>query len=1049
MYKDKGINQNQKQKDLILKIKSSYIYIDMSTEEPTTIITEEESKRMLDEFFKLDENGKFKIPTSNLSECGDFKIEENQTLNGLIEQLENSSARIGIALSVLLLSIQEVVRMIIQEKTEYMSIMDSESQESDSMRIAEIKMNISLYYLFISEGFNKFQLLVSSRTRIDYFYHKFTLVLNGLSEHFPGCGDETMSQLQEKMLDFGVSHPQIGSEQMGGQGQKMRKLFLAFIVALSLLVSSTTTEMDARKNATVIVANNFSSVDPNSDALLGGFDKMVAISNASVAFSSNTNMDKALEQIMAVEVTGAIKNSSDPNIKGIYGKSGDLRTAVVKIMHADKDSRAAVGAEYGLTSIDVANIVQLSNVVSNDGREIFIESVNEINKLSKKAFEETDKLITTITLTLKDMITSLSYLDVSNERDQEILFKINEAIEKFLIENGVGLGPRQALAPGSSQPIAPGGLSSKMATTDIEVSTVAPTSSVLTGFAKAYEYTAAVIGKDAAKAIANVVATPEFKGEVKGNAEARAQNKEKVKQEESKRVKLTEKAITAQQDIASRLTILAAMGRFEAMPVQFSYDSEKNEVTVNVTGNYRGEVLSSFKDNVVSPLLYKARQDAAADKKNYWSQLTESQRSFFKLAQSLEERLVIGGEALSMLNNAVFATAQKTDNPTSLLDITGRKMREAVELLLMAQKELPLTELKEKALLKIDKELAERAEEAAKQYWDGVNSKISNNLRGALEGVKAVTKEGWYGITAGFLGALAGISEATQDSYMEYPAITIIAVGFCGSLVFFLMSLATEMMGINALVRTTIKVSSSVLTSTPMAIILGSLVSLQVYQEFAARLPQLVGGPAVPGLTPQEMFFNNIVLYLFKISNIQGCNDGVCFSPPGKTEIIFMFGGFIAIVTWGITKTYKIVRGTPAVASPTTQVVAPQQPQGRRRRGGQKGGATTCAQGPFRKILFTGGPKQNPTPNSSHMDIDPSKVPLPDTDSDEDFGGSAKSHRTRRFTNKNRKMNKTKKPKSTLNKNKKAKYNSSKNKNKNKKNKNTNTRKHKRTIRRK
>jgi hypothetical protein len=234
-----------------------------------------------------------------------------------------------------------------------------------------------------------------------------------------------------------------------------------------------------------------------------------------------------------------------------------------------------------------------------------------------------------------------------------------------------------------------------------------------------------------------------------------------------------------------------------------------------------------------------------------------------------------------------------------------------------------------------------------------------------------------------------------------------------------------------------------------MAIILGSLVSLQVYQEFAARLPQLVGGPAVPGLTPQEMFFNNLVLYLFKISNIQGCNDGVCFSPPGKTEIIFMFGGFIAIVTWGITKTYKIVRGTPAVASPTTQVVAPQQPQGRRRRGGQKGGATTCAQGPFRKILFTGGPKQNPTPNSSHMDIDPSKVPLPDTDSDEDFGGSAKSHRTRRFTNKNRKMNKTKKPKSTLNKNKKAKYNSSKNKNKNKKNKNTNTRKHKRTIRRK
>ena len=1026
----------------------------MSTEEPqtTTTITEEVSKEMLNNFFKLNEAEKFEgVPTANLTECGDFNIEENPTLNRLIEQLENSSARIGIALSGLLLSIQEVAKMIIQEKTEYMSIAESETLDSDSnTRIVQIKMNISMYYLFISEGFNKLQLLVSSRTRIDYFYNRFILVLNGLSEHFPGCGDETISVLLEKLSGFGVSHLQRGDEQMGGQGQKLRKLFLAFIVALSLLISSTTTEMGATKNATAMVTKNFSGSyeslldeskkgDPDSNALVGEFDKIVAISNASVAFSANTNMDKALEQIMAVEVTGAIKNSSDPNIKGIYGKSGDLRTAIVKIMHADKDSRAVVGAEYGLTSIDVANIVQLSNVVSNDGREIFIESVNEINKLSKKAFEETDKLITTITLTLKDMITSLSYLDVSNERDQDILFKINEAIEKFLIENGVGLGSRQALAPGSSQAITPGGLSSEMSITAVEVSTVAPTSSVLTGFAKAYEYTAAIIGKDAAKAIANVVATPEFKGEVKGNAEARAQNKEKVKQEESKRVKLTEKAITAQQDIASRLTILAAMGRFEAMPVQFSYDSEKNEVTVNVTGNYRGEVLSFFKDNVVSPLLYKARQDAAADKKNYWSQLTENQRGFFKLAQSLEERLVIGGEALSMLNNAVFATAQKTDNPTSLLDITGRKMREAVELLLMAQKELPLTELKEKALLKIDKELAERAEEAAKQYWDGVNSKISSNLRGALEGVKSVTKEGWYGITAGFLGALAGISEATQDSYMEYPAITIIAVGFCGSLVFFLMSLATEMMGINALVRTTIKVSSSVLTSTPMAIILSSLVSLQVYQEFAARLPQLVGEPAILGLTPQEMFFNNLVLYLFKISNIQGCNDGICFSPPGKTEIIFMLGGFIAIVTWGTTKIYKIVTGTPAVV-----------PQGRgrgRRGGGQRGGALTCADGPFRKILFTGGPKQNPTPNSSEMYVHPSEVPLPPTD-EEDWGGSAKPHRTKHFTNKNRKMNKTKKPKSTLNKNKKPKYNSSRNKNK-KKNRRTNTRKHKHTIRHK
>jgi len=1032
----------------------------MSTEEPITEVpitkkplTEEESKRMLAEIFEFDDSGKFKdVPTSNLSDCGgDFNIEENPTLNRLIEQLENSSARIGFALSVILLSIEEVARMIIQEKTEYMSIMDLESQDTDSMtRVAQIKMNISLYYLFISEGFNKLQLLVSSRTRIDYFYDKFTLVLNGLSEHFPGCGEETMSALLEKLPRFESS---IDSEQLGGQGKKLRELFLAFIVALSLLVFSTTTEMDAVSNGKNIVRttqHNFSSSSekisyetPDINALVGEFDNAVAIANASVAFSAYANMDKALEQIMEVEVTGAIKNSSDPNIKGIYGKTGDLRTAVVKIMQADKDSRAVVGAEYGLTSIDVANIVQLSNVVSNDGREIFVESVNEINKLSKKAFEETDKLLTTITLTLKDMITSLSYLDVSKEKDQEILFKINEAIEKFLIENGVGLGPTQALAPGTLA-AAPSGLSSEVSLTTVETSTVAPTSTVLTGFAKAYEYTKAIIGKDAAKAIADVVATPELKSEVRGNAEVRAQNKEKVKQAESNRVKLTEKASKAQHDIASRLTILAAMGRFEAMPVQFSYNSERNEVTVNVTGNYRGDVLSFFKDNTVGPLLYKARQDASADKKNYWSQLTENQREFFKLAQSLEERLVIGGEALSMLNNAVFATAQKTDNTASLLDITGRKMREAVELLLLAQKELPLTELKEQALLKIDKEDAERAEKAANQYWEGINSKISSNMRGSLGAVRAVTKEGWYGIAAGFLGALAGISEATQDSYIEYPTITIVATGFCGSLVFFLMSLATEMMGINSLIRTTIKVGSSIVTSTPMAIILGSLVSLQVYQEFAARLPELLGGPAVPGLTCQEMFFNNLILYLFKISNIAGCNDGICISPPGKTEIIFMFGGFIAIVSWGITKTYKLVRGTPAVEAPATLPVAP-QPQGRRRRGGgQKGGE---CKGPYRNILFNGKPNQ---PSSSPMDmgappLDPSKVPLPPDD--EDWGGSVKPHRTKHFTNKNRKMNKTKKPKSTLNKNKKPKYNSSRNKNK--KNRNTSTRKHKRTIRRK
>lgn len=1016
----------------------------MSTEEPQTIITEEVSKEMLNKFFELNEAEKFEgVPTANLTECGDFNIEENPTLNSLIEQLENSSARIGIALSVLLLSIQEVAKMIIQEKTEYIAILDADSQDSDSVtRMAQIKANSSLYYLFISEGFNKLQLLVSSRTRIDYFYNKFILVLNGLSEHFPGCGDETMSELREKLS--GLYQAPIGSGQLGGQGGRIRKLFLSFMVALSLLLVSTTTEMDARLNETKIVRtqHDFSSSakllsdesekgDSDLNALVGELDKAIAISNSSLAFSATTNMDKALEQIMSVEVTGAIKNSSDPNIKGIYGKTGDLRTAIVKIMHADKDSRAVVGAEYGLTSIDVANIVQLSNVVSNDGREIFVESVDEINKLSKKAFEETDKLITTITLTLKDMITSVSYLDVSNERDQEILFKINEAIEKFLIENGVGVDTSQAIDPRS--------LKNETSLTVVEPTktTTGSTSTVLTGFAKAYEYTSAIIGKDAAKALVDVVVSPELKGEVKVNAVVRAQQKEKVKQDEVMRNKMREKAIISQQDIASRLTVLSAMGRFEAMPVEFSYNSEKNEIAVNVTGNYRGIVLSFFKDNVVAPLLTKSRADAMVDKKNYWSQLTENQRNFFKLAQSLEERLVIGGEALSMLNNAVFATAQKTDNTASLIDITGRKMREAVELLLMAQREMPLTDIKEQALLKIDKEVAERAEEAAKQYWDNINSKITGNLRGALEGVKAVTKEGWYGIAAGFFGALAGISEATQDSYMEYPTITIIATGFCGSFVFFLMSLATEMMGINALVRTTIKVGSSLLTSTPMAIILGSIVSLQVYQEFATRLPQLVGEPAIPGLTPQEMFFNNLILYLFKISNIQGCNDGVCFSPPGKTEIIFMLGGFIAIVTWGTTKIYKMVRGTPAVAA---------QGKRKRRGGGQRGGANTCADGPFRKILFTGGPKQNPTPNTSEMYVRPIDAPLPDTD--EDWGGSAKPHRTKHFTNKNRKMNKTKKPKSTLNKNKKPKYNSSRNKNK-KKNRRTNTRKHKRTIRHK
>ena len=185
------------------------------------------------------------------------------------------------------------------------------------------------------------------------------------------------------------------------------------------------------------------------------------------------------------------------------------------------------------------------------------------------------------------------------------------------------------------------------------------------------------------------------------------------------------------------------------------------------------------------------------------------------------------------------------------------------------------------------------------------------------------------------------------------------------------------------------------------------------------------------------------MISLFKISNIAGCNDGICISPPGKTEIIFMFGGFIAIVTWGTTKIYKIVRGTPAVEAPDTLPVAP-QPQGRRRRGvGQKGGATTCPKVPFRKILFTGEPNVEK----------PSEVVSANSgasgDMDEDFGGSSKPHRTKHFTNKNRKMNKTKKPKSTLNKNKKPKYNSSRNKNKNKKNRNTNTRKHKRTIRRK
>ena len=999
----------------------------MSREEP---MTEEQIKKMLDNFLEFNKDGKFETAGEDTLKCGDFNIEENQTLQVLLNQLENSSERIGIALFSLLLSIQEVAKMIIQEKTEYMSILKAETEDNTSVvRVAEIKTNISLYYLFISEGFNKLQILVSSRTRIDYFYNAFTLLLNGLSEHFPGCGDETMSELQEKLANVYQSPVnKIGPAQLGGQGDRIRKLFLTFIVALSLLVVCETTEMDAKLNRTQLVAmqKNASRFDssktsleanPDLNALVDEFDKAVSISNSSL-----TNMDKALEQVMAVEVTGAIKNSSDANIKGIYGKTSDLRTAVVKIMQADKDSKVTEGAKYGLTSIDVANIVQLGNVVSNDGREIFAESVNEINKLSKKAFEETDKLITTITLTLKDMITSISYLDVSNDRDQEILFKINEAIEKFLIENGVGLDPSRAIAQGS--------LTNGTSLTVVEPAPVAPTSAVLTGFAKAYELTAAVIGRPAAKVIADVVASPEFKGDVKENAEAIALNKKKIEQEQLMRVKITEKAKITQQDIASRLTILAAMGRFQVMPVEFIYNSEKNEVAVNVTGNYRGIVLSFFKDKVVAPLLSKARQDAAADKeKNYWSQLTENQRNFFKLAQSLEERLAIGFEALSILNTAVFATAQKTENSASLLEIVGRKMRESVELLLQAQREMPVTDIKEKALLKIDKEVTERAEEAAKQYWDGVNSKISSNLRGALEGVKSVTKEGWYGIAAGFFGALAGISEATQDSYMEYPTITIIASAFCGSLVFFLMSLATEMMGINAVVRTTVKVGSTVLTSTPMAIILSSLVSLQVYQELAARLPQLVGQSTISGLTPQEMFFNNLILYLFKISNIQGCNDGVCFSPPGKTEIIFMLGGFIAVVTWGITKIFKINTGKP----------------GKKRRGGGQRGGNSCPNAPLRNFLFNGERNLNARTNVEMQ------IPVPDRYSDKiELGGNAKPNRTKHFTNKNRKMNKTKQPKRSINKNKnkKPKYNTSMNKNRKRK-RNSITMKHKRTIRHK
>jgi hypothetical protein len=331
----------------------------------------------------------------------------------------------------------------------------------------------------------------------------------------------------------------------------------------------------------------------------------------------------------------------------------------------------------------------------------------------------------------------------------------------------------------------------------------------------------------------------------------------------------------------------------------------------------------------------------------------------------------------------------------------------------------------------IDEEKEARYKEESEKMWEKINNRTTAGIRGALSAVKTVTREGAYGAMSGILGTFNGVWDAISDNYRDSPYGTILAASFGAGIIFLLLYMGGVVTTASVFLTTGVKMTAAFVmpiikyASDYIAISLGVCVSYHVFEELRVRVPELIGTVAESGtLTQQEQYMNywaNIIFSILSSAGIgSGCDNGVCFSAPNKTQMVFILGGLVIIILKGRMHFFsssksEIASGT-TVTSTSTAPVSVLTPLPEPASSGQQplvqGDLTT----PLRRMPFS---------NQSGR------------------GGKAKT-KSKAKSKKIRNKNKTKKPKRSLRKNEKAK---SKSKYTRRHNKKTKPSKKKKTVR--
>jgi len=980
------------------------------TEEEPQIIEEEVIRDLNKKPFAVD-----------LESCGYY---DNVTLSKLMNSLSSSSKDIGLAIVTQMLFISETFKIV-------------EREDFDNKKL-------ELYVFIIQGGFEEIRSLISSRIIVDYYYQNLKNIFQELSEFFPDCGNAKISELQEFFMKYFQNNQQ-GGTQIGGKN-KVLKLFMKLMVALWLLLISASGELElsGRKITTINPnqSNNFNSMfgldsgikpKDSQEQITVTSDTSVELTNCNQTMVVSKKMTDAVNALIKEEVKMAIKNNPDSKVNKIYGKTRDLGEALVDIIKAGKATNDVM-QKYNLNTEEQNYCLDLVNRAGNDYATVMVEQTREINALLMEGNQLASSLIDRTTLSLKQLVNT--GLDTTKDSEQVILSIMVKDLNEYLTKNGINFNDEGNFI---EEP--------KFEQDALDLSKASASSSASTpeyslfngGMVYAYGMAKSLVGRDTAKAIADYIASPE--------AQAQASQYAKLQEDVAKAADAEAKAIIQKRvdaiDLAKKnkafvieqLSTLAQVG-LASTPVQFSYDSASDVVEVHINKDYRLEILDYFQKSVVGPLLEKAKQANDADRANWISSLSNEDRARYESYLAIDDQLTFAKYAMQAVNGVIAGTYQiKADNE-SLFKTVIIGVSRGVQLFKDAlSSQRPLRNLELARQDAISKEKEARYEEESKQMWKKINDRTTAGIRGALSAVKTVTREGAYGAMSGILGTFNGVWDAISDNYRDSPYGTILAASFGAGIIFLLLYMGGVVTTASVLLTTGVKMTAAFVmpiikyASDYIAISLGVCVSYHVFEELRVRVPELIGTVAESGtLTQQEQYVNywaNIIFSILSSAGIgSGCDNGVCFSAPNKTQMVFILGGLVIIILKGRMHFFssnksEIASGTTVTltsAAPVSVVTPLPEPASSGQQSLVQGDLTT----PLRRMPFS---------NQSGR------------------GGKAKAKvktKSKAKSNKIRNKNKTKKPKRSLRKNEKAK---SKSKYTRRHNKKTKPSKKKKTVR--